>query len=109
MNEPRFDWLPILKAEFIDELSNEIVKQINVQPKKGMSINKKNDSLYQIATHIFSALYQVTVIPNKSKAISIPMSNDHYNSKDVTGSKVQYSKDYTREVNNALIDLNWIV
>lgn len=108
MNEPRFDWLPILKAEFIDELSNEIVKHINVQPKKGMSINKKKDSLHQIATHIISGLFQATVMSNKSKAISIPMSNDYYNSKDVTGSKVQYSKDYTREVINALIDLNWI-
>lgn len=108
MNEPRFDWLPILKAKFMDELSNEIVNHINVQPKKGVNIHKKNDSLYQIATHIISALHQVTVIPNKSKAISIPMSNDYYNSKDVTGSKVQYSKDYTREIINALIDLNWI-
>lgn len=108
MNEPRFDWLPILKAEFINELSNNIIKHINVQPKKGLNIHKKKDSLYQIATHIISSLYQATVIPNKSKAISIPMSNDYYNSNDVTGSKVQYSKDYTREVNSALIDLNWI-
>jgi bifunctional DNA-binding transcriptional regulator/antitoxin component of YhaV-PrlF toxin-antitoxin module len=108
LNEPRFDWLPILKADFISELSFIALGHFDTSPKKGVNTAAKKEAVSKIASHIISSLYQVTVIPNKSKAVSIPLSNSSFDKSNINGEKVSYSKDYTRDVFNVMLQLGWI-
>ena len=107
MNELRFDWLPPLSSNVMDERTQLFVDALleNYQPGRGVLSKDKYTSIYKtIAKQILSSLYQSY---NNGNSVSFPLHPRYYGSKG--HQKIKFSYTHVRAIYEKLLSLNWIV
>ncbi len=71
MYDVRFDWLPILNADFINELASTMFNS-PAQKQSGVNVEKVHQQRTIIARHVISALYQSWSSPHTLSTVSYP-------------------------------------
>jgi hypothetical protein len=113
----RFDWYPILQADFIDDLSAEVMSTIETArtSTRGSSKDASDVRTQQqliIAKHLLSALYCAysTITSKKTPTrISVIKKTDGYSAdKAKYPTKIHYSFRHFSDVYKALEQLKWI-
>ena len=113
----RFDWYPILQADFIDELAAEVMATIEAARKttRGSSpaaAEKRTQHQLILAKHLLSALYCAYSTVSSKKAptrISVVKKTDGYSTnKTKCPTRIHYSFRYFIDVYKALDQLKWI-
>ena len=111
----RFDWHAPLKEDFITNLADRVLKQIQLS-QSSRGITKEAAKLRQmsqttIARHLLSALYNAhTVINSKATPIpvAVPKDSNLYSEKKTHVLNVPYSFRHFESVYKALVALTWI-
>ena len=111
----RFDWHAPLKEDFITNLADRVLKQIQLsQSSRGMTkeaAEQRHKSQITIAIHLLSALYNAhTVISSKDTRapVSVPKDSNIYSVNKTHVLNVPYSFRHFESVYKALIALAWI-
>lgn len=113
----RFDWYPILQADFIDDLAAEVMAIIEAArtSTKGTSpaaAKKRTQQQLTIAKHLLSALYCAYSTASSKKAPTrisvIKKTNGFSTDKTKYPTRIHYSFSYFSGVYGALNQLNWI-
>ena len=105
MYDVRFDWLPILKADFINELAATMFNS-PAQKQSGVNVEKVHQQRTIIARHVISALYQAWSSPHTFSTVSYPKKSNVYGNKK--SSQIPYSRVRAIEVFDRLAELGWI-
>ena len=113
----RFDWYVLLKADFMDDLVNEILDQIEQTQTSTRGISKekakcKKQQQRVIAQHLLSALYSAySAISNKktpTRVSVVKKTNGYSEDKAKFPNRIHYSRRYFMHVYYALEQLKWI-
>lgn len=113
----RFDWYPILQADFIDDLATEVMATIEVArtSTRGSSptaAEVRTQQQLTIAKHLLSALYCAYSAVSSKKAPTlvsvIKKTNGFSTDKTKYPSRIHYSFRSFSDVYDALNQLNWI-
>ena len=107
MSELRFDWHPVLQSPALQELSENLVQQVQAmfprKSNKGASPEKRNSTYKTISTQLISSLYIGWCADD---AVSFPVRPAAYKAGRLGA--VQLSHQYTDEAYKALKRLKWI-
>ena len=77
MNDQRFDWPPVLRAPFIEELVHILFPEAG--PKRpGVNVEKVFNQNKEIATVVISSLYQAYSSMGSPNTVSIPRKHSMY-------------------------------
>ena len=110
----RFDWYPILQADFIDDLAAEVMAIIEAArtSTRGSSKAAAEELQLTIAKHLLSALYCAysTVSSKKTPTrVSVIKKTDGYSAdKAKYPTRIHYSFRHFSDVYKALEQLKWI-
>ena len=113
----RFDWYPILQADFIDELAAEVMATIeaartSTRGSSPAAAEKRTQQQLIIAKRLLSALYCAYSTVSSKKAptrISVIKKTDGYSiNKTKYPTRIHYSSRYFIDVYKALEQLKWI-
>ena len=113
----RFDWYPILQADFIDDLAAEVMATIeaartSTRGSSPAAAEKRTQDQLIIAKHLLSALYCAYSTVSSKKAptrISVIKKTDGYSiNKTKYPTRIHYSSRYFIDVYKALEQLKWI-
>ena len=105
MYDVRFDWLPILNADFINDLVATMFKS-PAHKQSGVDVEKVHQQRIMIARHVISALYQAWSSPHTLNTVSYPKKSNVYGKK--TTSQIPYSRIRATEVFDRLAQLDWV-
>ena len=107
MSELRFDWHPVLQSPALQELSENLVQQVQAmfprKSNKGASPEKRNSTYKTISNQLISSLY---ISWCADDAVSFPVRPAAYKAGRLGA--VQLSHEYTQEAYKALNELKWI-
>ena len=113
----RFDWYPILQADFIDDLAAEVMATIeaartSTRGSSPAAAQKRTQDQLIIAKHLLSALYCAYSTVSSKKAptrISVIKKTDGYSTnKTKYPTRIHYSSRYFIDVYKAIDELKWI-
>ena len=110
----RFDWYPILQADFIDDLAAEVMTIIEAArtSTRGSSKAAAEELQLTIAKHLLSALYCAysTVSSKKTPTrVSVIKKTDGFSTdKTKYPTRIHYSSRYFIDVYKAIDELKWI-
>ena len=88
MYDVRFDWLPILNADFVNALVSEMFKAPDIK-QSGVNVERVHQQRTYIARHVISALYQAWSSPHTLNTVSYPQKSSVYGKK--IPSQIPYS------------------
>ena len=113
----RFDWHPILQADFIDGLAAEIITTIeaartSTRGSSKASAEERTQQHLTIAIHLLSALYcaysAVSSKKTPTRVSVIKKTNGYSDDKSKYPTRIHYSFRYFNDVYKALVQLKWI-
>ena len=113
----RFDWYPILQADFIDDLAAEVMAIIEAARTSTRGSSKaaaegRTQQQLSIAKHLLSSLYcAYSTVSNKKTPtrVSVVKKTDGYSDdKTKYPTRIHYSFRYFNDVYKALEQLKWI-
>lgn len=113
----RFDWYPILQADFIDDLAAEVIVTIEAARTSTRGSSKaaaeaRTQQQLTIATHLLSALYSAYNTISSKKAPTrvsvIKRTNGYSDDKSKYPTRIHYSSRYFIDVYQAIDELKWI-
>ena len=113
----RFDWYPILQADFIDDLAAEVMATIeaartSTRGSSPAAAQKRTQDQLIIAKHLLSALYcAYSTVSSKKAPIRISVikkTNGFSTDKTKYPTRIHYSSRYFIDVYKALEQLKWI-
>lgn len=105
MNDQRFDWPPVLKAQFIEELVHILLPE--AEPKRpGVNVEKVFNQNKEIATVVISSLYQAYSSIGSLNTVSIPRKHSMYKLNHQT--LIPYSRRRVNDVYKQLQKFDWI-
>lgn len=105
MNDQRFDWPPVLKTSFIDDLVYLMFPE--PEPNRpGINVKKVFKENKEVAGVIISSLYQAYTSPGFPNSISIPRKHSAFKLNHQT--KISFSRTRVNDVKNRLEELDWI-
>ena len=105
MYDVRFDWLPILNADFVNALVSEMFKAPDIK-QSGVNVERVHQQRTYIARHVISALYQAWSSPHTLNTVSYPQKSSVYGKK--IPSQIPYSRIRAKEVFDRLSQMDWI-
>ena len=113
----RFDWYPILQADFIDDLAAEVMATIeaartSTRGSSPAAAQKRTQDQLIIAKHLLSALYcaysTVSIKKSPTRISVIKKTNGYSTNKAKYPTRIHYSFRYFSDVYQALEQLKWI-
>ena len=113
----RFDWYPILQADFIDDLAAEVMAIIeaartSTRGSSKAAAEERTQQQLSIAKHLLSSLYcAYSTVSNKKTPtrVSVIKKTDGYSDdKTKYPTRIHYSFRYFNDVYKAIVQLKWI-
>ena len=113
----RFDWYPLLQADFIDDLAAEVIATIeaartSTRGSSPAAAEKRTQDQLIIAKHLLSALYcaysTVSIKKAPTRVSVIKKTNGYSTNKAKYPTRIHYSFRYFSDVYQALDQLKWI-
>ena len=113
----RFDWYPILQADFIDDLAAEVMAIIeaartSTRGSSKAAAEERTQQQLSIAKHLLSSLYcAYSTVSNKKTPtrVSVVKKTDGYSDdKTKYPTRIHYSFRYFNDVYKAIVQLKWI-